>query len=108
MAASLPAMRPNTVPIVMPNPARYPRPRMLPAITSPAPKTPGSGEPSSPSTRAASSPATPRQVERPVLHRCVELAHGVLQRLRLQPENTRDLPDRFRFNRWVKGRDEII
>ena len=45
-AACLPAMRPNTVPIVMPKPARYPLPRILPAISSPAAKIFRPGVPS--------------------------------------------------------------
>ena len=50
--ASLPAIRPNTVPIVIPNPPIYPCPRTFPEVNSPAAKIFLKGVPSCLSTRA--------------------------------------------------------
>src|SRR5262245_41843429 len=59
---SRPAISPNTVPIVIPTPATYPRPRMLPAMISPAAKM-FSVMPPFMWTRARPSTFTPRYVK---------------------------------------------
>ena len=58
--ADLPAMRPKTVPMVSPNPPRYPDVKMLPDMISPAANTLSMTRPSAICTLAHASTARPR------------------------------------------------
>src|SRR5262245_48850854 len=62
IAAWHPAIRPNTVPIVIPRPPRYPSASSFPAMISPSAKRFAEGAPSAMRIRARSSTPTPRYV----------------------------------------------